>query len=547
MVAAAQPEATRAGVAMLEQGGNAADAAVAAGFAISVVEPTMNSIGGRNQILIRTARGEFAGIDGTTQAPMTYDPETAPQASYGYPTVGVPGALAGLLKLHAEHGTLPLATVMEPAIRLASSGFRVLPGEAMRQGMASEQVAEFTGSAAHFLKGDGSPQQAGDVFVQEDLANTLRAIRDQGRDVFYRGEIAQRMAEDIQANGGAVTLQSLGEYEAVDATVVRGSYRGYDLVGLFTPAAGATSIEILHILENFDMAAMDDVQWAALVGQAFRLAYEDYRAITGPGAAEQLTSKEWAAQRAAEIRVPEGALARAAMAPGSERESVRGWAQGDEWVEPTRVAAAMDRVDPASASPPPADPDAWINEQHHTTHLTVADGNGMMVALTQTIGPNMGSKVATPGLGFLYAATLGGYLGDMEPGERARSFISPFMVMRDGEPFMAMGAAGGGRIPVAILNTLLRIIDQGMSLEDGLAAARVAPEEEGFQLETSPGIGWSPDVVTALEEQGWTVSTQDRSGAFGRVHAVRWDAQAGQWVGGADPDWEGSADGPGNG
>jgi len=509
---------------MLEMGGNAADAAVAAGFAISVVEPSMNSIGGRNQILIRLPDGTFHGIDGTTQAPATYDPDTAPQARYGYPTVGVPGSLAGLLKLHEEYGSLPLSMVMAPAIELASSGFEVLPGEALRESMGAEQAGEFEGSRAHFLKEDGASVQAGEVFAQPDLAVTFRAIAEGGREVFYEGEIAQRMVDDVSANGGALTMESLSEYEALDAVMVHGSYRGYDLVGTFAPAAGATTIEILHILENFDLVAMDDVQWAAVVGQAFQMAYADYRQYREPDSHVTLTSKEFAAERAAQIQVPEMAVAQAAMA----------------------APAAAAPVQLAMALPDDAHPDAWINEQHHTTHLSTADAAGMMVALTQTIGPNMGSKVMTPGLGFLYAATLGGYLGRVEPGERARSFISPFMVSRDGEPVLVIGAAGGSRIPVAVVHTVLRVLDQEMSLDQALAAPRVAPADEGLQLETSPGIGWSAEVVSALQELGMEITTQERSGAFGRAHAVRWHAEAGVWVGGADPDWEGSARGPSN-
>ena len=155
VVVAAQPLAAAAGAQILGAGGNAADAAVAAAFAISVVEPSMNSIGGRTQILVRLPDGTFAGIDATTQAPATYDPETAPQASYGYPTVGVPGAVAGLSRLLRDYGTLPLADVMAPAIELAEGGYRLLPGEAIRQGAGADQLAEFDGSRAHFLTSDG--------------------------------------------------------------------------------------------------------------------------------------------------------------------------------------------------------------------------------------------------------------------------------------------------------------------------------------------------------------------------------------------------------
>lgn len=527
MVVAAQPLATAAGVEMLERGGNAADAAVAAAFAVSVVEPSMNSIGGRTQILVRTADGVFHGIDATTQAPDTYDPDTAPQAGYGYPTVGLPGAVAGLTRLLQEHGTLPLATVMEPAIRYASEGFALLPGEAARQASTAEQLRESEGATLYYIEPDGSPYDAGDHFVQNDLAMVLRRIASGGADAFYRGEIAQAMADDIVGAGGHVTAAALAGYRAEDARVVRGSYRGHELVGTFTPAAGAMTIGILQIIENFDMAGADETTWASVVGQALALGFEGARTHRGPDAWQLLTSREWAREQAERVRLP---VAAAAMGP-----------------EP----AAVPRGSPEPAAAYLAGPD----DEGHTTHLSTADADGMAVALTQTIGPAMGSKIATPGLGFLYAATLGGYLGRLEPGERARSNISPFMVMDGDDPMLVLGAAGGARIVSAVVQAVCRVVDQGLSLPEALAAARLHPmqgslnspgSESGFQMETSPEIGWSPDVIAELRKLGFAVQEVPRAGAFGRIHGMSWDAATSSWTGAADPDWEGSAAAPRN-
>ena len=504
VVVAAQPLAAEAGAKMLRAGGNAADAAVAAAFAVSVVEPSMNSIGGRTQILLRLPDGSFAGIDATTQAPDTYDPETAPQASYGYPTVGVPGSVAGLTRLLREHGTLALEEVMAPAIELAEDGFPILPGEAARHRAGADQLAEFEGSRAHFLTADGDTRAAGDLFVQPDLAATLRAIASGGADPFYRGSIAERIAADMEAHGGAVTLRSLAEYEALDAPVVRGSYRGYDLVGTDIPASGAVTIGILHILEHFDMGALDHDAWAGLVGTAVARAFTERAAAreSAGGDLAFMTDKRWAAGVAGDLEVP-GTVRRVAMA---------------DW-----------------------DDTGWGPSHGHTTHLSAADGDGMYVALTQTIGPNLGSRVATPGLGFLYAATLGGYLGYMEPGERARSSISPLMVVRDGEPVLVLGAAGGARIISAVVQAVLRVVDQDMSLPDALAAARVHPIDGGIAMETSPGIGWGPEVVAEVESWGMEVQEVEREGAFGRIHGIWVDGATGELIGVADPDWEGAA------
>lgn len=565
MVVAAQPLATAAGVEMLERGGNAADAAVAAAFAVSVVEPSMNSIGGRTQILVRTAGGSFHGIDATTQAPDTYDPDTAPQAGHGYPTVGLPGAVAGLTRLLDDHGTLPLATVMEPAIRHASEGFALLPGEAARQASAAEELRESAGASLYYLKPDGSPHEAGDRFVQSDLAMVLRRIASGGADAFYRGEIAEAMADDIAGAGGHVTAAALAGYRAEDARVVRGSYRGHELVGTFTPAAGAMTIGILQIIENFDMAGADEATWAAVLGQALALGFEAARTHRGPDAWQLLTSREWAREQAERVRLPVAAAAALWREP---EPAVRGVsAPAGAWWPPAghgrpapggvgEALATWIRGDRA-ATPSGAGPVAtWLpgpDDEGHTTHLSTADADGMAVALTQTIGPAMGSKIATPGLGFLYAATLGGYLGRLEPGERARSNISPFLVLDGGEPMLVLGAAGGARIVSAVVQAVCRVIDQGLSLPEALAAARLHPmrgslnspgSESGFQMETSPGIGWSPEVVAELRELGFAVTEVPRPGAFGRIHGMSFDAATSSWTGAADPDWEGSAAAP---
>lgn len=528
VVVAAQPLAAEAGARMLRAGGNAADAAVAAAFAVSVVEPSMNSIGGRTQILVRAPDGGFAGIDATTQAPSTYDAETAPQASYGYETVGVPGALAGLSRLLEEHGTLPLEDVMAPAIALAEHGFHLLPGEARRHAAAAPQLREFPGSRAHFLTPAGDAHPAGALFVQPALGATLRLIAAEGADAFYRGRIAERIAANVGDQGGAVTLQSLADYRAEDSRIVRGSYRGYDLVATDLPASGAVTIGILHVLERFDMAALDRPQWAALVGTAVAEVFVRTRSGGDDGRTSQATDKAWAAEIAAEIDLPSLELPRAAAANGRLQRApapLPEWTAARTWA-PVSLAGL---------------PEAWTSEDSHTTHLSVADASGMYVSLTQTIGPNAGSKVATPGLGFLYAATLGGYLGHMEPGERASSSISPLMALRDGEPVLVLGAAGGSRIVSAVVQAVLRVVDHGMTLADALAAARVHPLDGGVALETSPEIGWGQDDVDAVRSWGFEVQAIERAGAFGRIHGIQIDPATGEMTGVADPDWEGAA------
>ncbi len=509
MVSAAHPLATDAGVRMLEMGGNAADAAVAAAFAIAVVEPTMNSIGGRNQILVRTADGSFHGIDGTTQAPWDYDPATAPQASYGYAVIGIPGAVDGLMRLHEEHGSLSLAQVMEPAIEYAENGYRLLPGDAARLAAGAAQGLEFPGTASVYYKGDGSPYAPGEILKQPLYAETLRKLMVGGRDVFYDGEIAEAMAADFSANGGPVDLEDLNQYRAEDSRIVRGSYRGYELVGTDVPAAGVLSIQALQVMENFDPASMSEAEWFAIAGQALRMAQRELGVLGTDSSAVRATSKEYAATLAAELAAP----GRAAAGNGSPL--------------------------------PPLGP--RDDHQGHTTHLSTADADGMFVSLTQTLGPNMGSKVVSPGLGFLYASTLGGYLGTMtEPGMLARSNINPFMVLKDGEVVLVLGAAGGGMIPPAVVHAISRVIDFGMDLPQALAAPRVAGGfgSSALNAETSPGIGWTSAELDEMRGLGLEINAVERDGAFGRVHGIQYDPATGTWIGAADPDWEGTARGP---
>jgi gamma-glutamyltranspeptidase/glutathione hydrolase len=513
VVVAAHPLATWAGARTLQQGGNAADAAVAAAFAVSVVRPSMNSIGGRNQILLLRPDGAVFGIDGTTQVPQGYDPETAPRASYGYATIGVPGALAGLMRLHGEHGRLPLGTVLAPAIEYAEHGFRLLPGQALFHAMSARQLAESEGARMYYLKPDSTPYRASELLRQPDLARTFRRIEEGGADVFYRGEIAREIAADMEANGGYVTLRSLADYRAEDARIVRGSYRGYELVGMDVPSTGTLAIQALQIMERFDRKEHTAEEWAVLKAEAIGLTVVEFTRLGTDSAAARATSKAWAAQQAEKVQL-------------------------------------------GAASPAGTDAPAGHLPDHvegYTTHLSVADSAGMVVALTQTIGPAMGSKVVTPGLGFLYATTLGGYLGgEMLPGTRARSFITPLLVLRDGEPFMVLGAAGGMRILSAVVQAVSRVVDDDMDLAQALAAPRVHPALDsafaltGVAMETVPGRGWNTEQVELVEHMGFRVTTTMIPGSFGRIHGIYRDPETGVWVAVADPGGEGSAVGLGS-
>jgi len=502
IVVAAHPLATKAGAIMLAQNGNAIDAAVAAAFTLAVVEPSMSGIGGRTQILIYSPETGYHGIDATTSAPNDYYYENAPKKRYGYPSIGVPGVVKGLTKALTKFGTMSRIDVMAPAIQFAEKGHSLIFGEAIRQSSVNEQLKEFEGTRQHFLNLNGTPRLPGQWVKQKDLAKVLQAIAEEGPDVFYKGWIAEKIVADNIANGGVLSMKALEEYEALDAQIVKGNYRDNDLIGLWMPSFGAITIEALQILEAYKSEFSNNQDWGESVYHSIERAYLDRRDQNTLEDAKRFTSKEWAEKRAAEIHNEQTQL---------------------EWKElPESFTAAMG----------------------HTTHLTVVDKNGMIAVLTQTVGTTMGSKVATPGLGFIYAQTLGGYLGEVKAGQRAASHISPLIVAKDGTPFLGLGAAGGSRIPSSIVAVISRIVDQGYGLEKAVGMPRVQPIEDGLDIEFTGNEGFTLADSAYFNGLGHKVTVQRKSAKFGRIHAVMKDNKNGGWIGVADPDWEGSADSP---
>ena len=502
VVVAAHPLASKVGAEILAVNGNAVDAAVAAAFALAVVEPSMSGIGGRAQILIYSPKTGFHGIDATTAAPSDYDYENAPKKRYGYPSIGIPGVVKGLTKALSNHGSLTREIVMAPAIRIASKGHALIAGEAIRQSNVKEQLLEFEGSRQHFLNADSSSRLPGQWVVQKKLASVLQAISDEGPDVFYSGWVAEKIVEDNIANGGVLSMKAMKEYKALDAHLVKGDYRGNEITGLWIPSFGAITIEALQILEFYKSDLSSNQDWGESVYHSIERAFLDRRVQNTLEDAKKHTSKAWAKKRASEIH---------------NEQSIK-----DFDSLPESFTAAMG----------------------HTTHLTVVDKNGMIVVLTQTVGTTMGSKVASPELGFVYAQTLGGYLGEVKAGQRASSHISPIIVSKDGEPFLGLGAAGGSRIPSSIVAVVSRIIDQGLSLEKAIKMPRVHPIDEGLDIEFTGFDGFTLSDSIYFSSLGHKVTVQRQIGRFGRIHAVIKDPDGLDWIGVADPDWEGSATAP---
>lgn len=503
--------ATDAGVAMLAAGGNAVDAAVAAAFAMGVVDAGNAGIGGRAQILVRAPDGRTFAIDGTTQFPDAWDPDFIPARPaaeieleersgrpIGYDMVAVPGTVAALGRVLEEFGTFELSDVLAPSIRYAEDGVVVERGM-LPPVSAPAEFSRLPGAPLSLFRPDGSPYEPGELYRQPELAQTLRTIAVGGGDAFYKGEIARRIAEDMAANGGLVTYRDLAQYQAMDGQVVRGEYREHSVTGSYWPASGATVIQTLQTLERLERPRQHDPEWIANVMRAMIFALEDRVSgiSSGPEGAFWLTSDSLASRRAREI----DALPQLAPPPRGS----------------------------------PADPPG------HTTHLSIVDDEGWAVSLTQSLGDSFGSRVMTEGLGFLYAMSMG-YQRDEGPGGRPGSSQSPMVVDSAGQVRFVIGAAGSNRIISSIVTTLDRAITFGQPLDSAASAPRIHPVGgDTIRLERRPAIAWPDEVSGRLQAAGWGIVFDDQN--YGILHGIAWDPVSNEWVGVADPRGPGTARG----
>ena len=511
VAAAATPDAAAAGARVLAEGGNAVDAAVAIGFALAVTEPSMSGLGGRASFLLRLPDGTVAGLDGLNQVPQGYKANSG--IADVYERAAIPGVPATLASALARHGTWPLARVLAPAIALAEQGFILGEAEAERWAGARQELAKFGAGRGTYLKADGTVWKAGERVTNALLAATLRRLAADGVDAFYRGALADEIDRDMAANNGFIRASDLAGYQALPSIVARGAYRGHQVVSNFRPAAGHAVVQALQMLEQVEVPGADEpARWAAVIGQAMQLAIADrgVRRGTEEESASWLTSREHASERAKLIVVPP----RTAGSPPS--------------VEPFQPAGFFNP--PGTLITAPTDREA-------TTHYSVADRDGRLVAVTQSLGPSMGTRLVAPNLGFLYATRLG-----TVPGSRPASTIAPTVVTApDGQSLVALGGAGDARIISAVIQVVSRLIDHRMPLAQAVAAPRVHPDAQNtLRVEEGPTGVWSASDRARLEAWGFTLVGAP-SGFFGRVHAVRRSAADATMLGVAEPRWTGAA------
>ena len=531
MVATVNPMATKAGVAAFRAGGNAIDAAIAAGLMLSVVDGYNSGIGGGCFILIRRADGKIFAIDGREMAPQSAhrdmylrDGKPDTQLSQTGPlAVGVPGALKAYEQAVREHGKSEFASLVKPAANVAREGFEISTTYSARLEATIELLSRYPGSRRALLRPDGTAWKPGETLVQKDLANTLDRIASEGINYFYRGDFARETSRWMKENGGLMTESDFANYVTRSRTPVQTTYRGYTIIGFPPPSSGGVHVaQILNILENFDLKSLyerDRAGYVHLVAEAMKLAFADR--------AHWLGDPDFAA-------VPLGLIDKKYAAALAKRIDLT-------------TATKVDSY----GTPPLADARFF---ERHTTHIAAADDEGNWVAITTTVNTSFGSKVIVPGLGVVlnnqmddFAIAPGvpnayGLVGteanSVQPGKRPLSSMSPTIVLKDGKPVMTVGAAGGPRIITQSLLTIIGHIDLGMSIDQ-------AVEQKRFHHQWSPDLlvlekGFSESVAEALEERGHKIRV---SGSSGLTQAIAFDRSKGLFVGVTDPRTEGQAAG----
>ncbi|MBN8249421.1 MAG: gamma-glutamyltransferase [Verrucomicrobia bacterium] len=532
MVATVQPVATQAGLDALKAGGNAVDAAIACALTLGVVDGHNSGLGGGAFMTLRLADGSLWALDGRETAPAaartdlyltngTPDPR---RSQDGALAVGVPGELALLAYASTNFGRLPMSRLLEAAARVASNGFALDRHYASRLDATRQELAAFPATRAIFLKPNGTPWQAGDRLVQTDLAASYRALAGTGPEWFYRGPFAQRTDAWMKANGGVLSAADFARYTVRVLDPVQGTYRGWEIVSFPPPSSGGVHvIEILNILENFDLRALGDrsPEFVHLVTEAMKRAFADR--------AHWLGDPDFAP-------VPMGLISKA---------------YGQELARQIR----RDRATGVSGSgvPPRATNEVFAGDiSRHTTHFSTADAEGNWVACTASLNTSFGSKVVIPGTGILLNnhmddfsiqpgipnafGLVGAAANAIAPGKRPLSSMSPTLLLRNGRPVLSVGAAGGPTIISQTLLAILRTVDFGQPPGDALRGPRFHHQWRPDELHVEAALG--DTVIAALRALGHTVVVEPSLGAAQAV-----GIEAGALVGAADPRGEGSAAG----
>jgi gamma-glutamyltranspeptidase / glutathione hydrolase len=526
MVVTRERHATDAGLAMLESGGNAVDAAITVGFALAVTHPAAGNIGGGGFLLARMADGRTMFIDFRERAPalasrnMYLDAagKATEASTVGYRASGVPGTVRGFEYASKNYGKKPWAELVRPAVELAQKGFSLSYAQAQSLRASAKGLSRFSESNRIFLR-NGNYYAPGEAFLQPELGQTLERIARLGAKDFYEGETARLIARDMREQGGTITLEDLKNYQAVERKPLTGSYRGYTIVTAPPPSSGGVGIlQMLGVLETtgFEKSGAGSAAAVHYMAEAMRRFFADR--------AQHLGDADF-------VKVP---LA--------------------EMLDPGYIAKLRASIDPERATPSAQVRAGELagHESAETTHYSVADSEGNIAIVTYTLNGGYGSKVTVRGAGFLlnnemddFAPKPGeanmygliqGEANAIQANKRPLSSMTPTILLRGGKPWVALGSPGGPTIINTVLETIVNLVDFGMNVQDAVNWPR-------FHHQWMPDVlhveaGYSPDTVALLEKRGYTVA---REGAQGEVAAIRFENG---WLEGApDPRTEATAGG----
>jgi gamma-glutamyltranspeptidase/glutathione hydrolase len=494
MVVTTQRTASDVGAAVLRQGGNAIDAAVAIGYALAVTHPTAGNIGGGGFMTIHLANGKDTFINFREKAPhaatatMYQDAKGIPipgKSLNGYLAVGIPGTVLGLETARKEYGTMSLETLITPAIGLAETGFMLVRGDIDDFDDSTADLLKQPNIAAILLPG-GKVMQPGDRLVQRNLATTLRLIRDGGPDAFYKGPIAAAVVAASQANGGIMTKADFANYTIAETTPITCQYRGYTVISAPPPSSGGVVMcQMLKVLEAYPLGEYGFHSSAELhvMAEAMRNAYFDRNTYLGDPAF---------------VKNPIERLLSTAH------------------IEEIRARIKPNQATPSSTLSPVAAP----RENRNTTHYSVLDKFGNAVSVTYTLNNSFGAKVMAGDTGFIlndemddFSAKPGapnmyglieGTANAIAPGKQPLSSMSPSVVLKDGKPLLVLGAPGGSRIITTVFEVIVNVIDHGMTLQEAIDAPRVHQQWLPDTLAAEP-FALSADTTTALTAMGYKV------------------------------------------
>jgi gamma-glutamyltranspeptidase/glutathione hydrolase len=522
MVVSQNDIASEVGFQVIKSGGNAIDAAVATAFALAVTHPTAGNIGGGGFIVFRPASGQPTSFDFREAAPAGANAEMwLKDGKYDFNlhhnshrSVGVPGTVAGLHMAWKELGSKPWKDLVAPAVKLARDGFVVSHGLARSlAGMLNEpdDFKKYPASMAQFSK-NGTPYEAGDILKQADLAKTLERIADQGPAGFYEGETAALIEKEMKANNGLITREDLKKYQPKKRETTRGTYRGYEIIGMAPPSSGGIAVtQMLNVLEGYDLKAngYGSAKNLHLIAESMRRAFADRAQFLGDPdfvsgmPVARLISKEY------------GETLRKTINP-----------------------------DKASKSSPTSF--TWPTESQETTHLSVVDANRNAVSMTYTLEYGYGSRIVVPGAGFLLNNEMGdfnagpgltddkGLVGTppnlAQVGKRMLSSMSPTIVAKDGQLVMVTGSPGGRTIINTVLMTILNVVDFGMNAQEAVDAGRMHHQWLPDRL-SMERYGFSADTIKTLQAMGHTVS---ESGGQGVAEVIVFNAKDNMLEGGVD-------------